>query len=83
MVKGKFWKRTGFITRDFDEMIRWISVLNERKLVFVMTSRIYSKDGTWHIFMVNANSYVAEDLIQKDDFHDAFPIVDGTNMMLA
>ena len=82
-MKGEFWKKTGFITKDFEEMVLWISVLNERKIMFVMTSRICSKDEVWYMFMVNANKYVAEDLIREDGFHDEFPIVDGTGMMIA
>ena len=77
MVKGAFWDRTGFVTKDFEEAIIWISVLTERKIMFAMTVKHYSKSEVWYMFATNANRYLAEDLIREEDFHDEFPIVDN------
>ena len=83
MVKGKFWTRTGFVTRDFEEAVMWISVLNNRKIIFAMTTRIYSDGEIWYVFVVNVNSIIAEDLIREEDFHDAFPVVSGGDLISA
>lgn len=76
MIKGAFWSKTGFVTRQFDEAIIWISVLTERNIIFGMTARKYSEDEIWYIFHTNANRYVAEELISEEEFHDAYPITE-------
>lgn len=77
MVRGAFWTKTGFVTKDFEEAIIWISVLTERKIIFGMTARHYNENETWYMFATNANRFVAEELIEKEDFHDEFPIPEG------
>lgn len=77
MVRGAFWTKTGFVTKQFDEAIIWISVLTERGIIFGMTARKYDNEETWYMFATNANRFVAEELIEKEDFHDEFPIPEG------
>lgn len=76
-MKGKFWERTGFVTRDFNEMVLWISKLIEKGFIFGMTPKNYGNGEIYYVFAVNANSFIADDLIEKDGFHDAFPIMKG------
>jgi len=77
MVRGAFWKRTGFVTKNFEEAVVWISVLTERGIIFGMTARKYNEKETWYMFATNANRYMADTLIEEEDFHDEFPIPEG------
>lgn len=74
VYKKKFWDRTGFVTNKFEEAILWISILNDRRITFAMTPRIIDKDEIWYVFVTNANTYVAEDLIKTEEFHGEFPV---------
>ena len=77
VMRGKFWERTGFVTKEFDEMVIWISVLKDKGFRFAMTYNNYGNGEGYYVFAVNVNSLIAADLVKTEGFHDEFPIVKG------
>lgn len=77
MIRGKFWTKTGFVTKSFEEAVLWISVLRDKGFIFAMTVRVYEKGELYYLFAVNVNSIIADELIRDEGFHDEFPITDG------
>lgn len=81
MLKQNFWKRTGFITKDFEEAVQWIAILTDENVIFEMAP---FKDGlstVWYVFLTNANTYVCNDLIRDYNFHDEFPVMDRQSFL--
>lgn len=79
-LKQKFWTKTGFMTKNLEEMVSWIVTLTDENVIFMLVPLKESSETTWYIFRTNANTYVCNSLIEKYGFHDAFPIMDD-NML--